>query len=89
MSHELIQIHSVRQHAEGETVGFCDAIDVIGGNQSAGAGHVLNDHFRIAGDIFRDITSEQTRPTIVKAARGESDDDLDGFALIKWRCLGS
>ncbi len=79
----LVQVHAVICHANRETIRLGHIVNVIGGNQAAGAGHILDDHLRIAGKIFRHIAGEQSRPAIVKSAGGKTNDDLDSFALVE------
>ncbi len=46
---ELVQIQSVREHGDRQSIGLGDTVNVIGRDQPAGPRHVLHDHLRIAG----------------------------------------
>src|SRR5688572_27893648 len=56
---------------------------MIGGDHRAGAGHVLNDEFRIARDVLSEQTGVGARPLIVIIAGLITDDDADRLSLIK------
>ena len=57
---------SVLRRSVGETCG-CD--------RAAGAGHVLHDHGRIAGNVPAVVPRIETRGQVVAAARREPDHD--------------
>ncbi len=84
-AHQLVEIQRRIDRAERQAVGFGDAIDIVGADDVAGAGHVLHHDRRIAGDILADVTRRQPRPKIVAAGGGGRDHHGNRFALIKIR----
>jgi len=69
--------------ADGEPIGFCRFENVIRRNHAAGAGHVLDDHDRVAGNMFAHMPADGARIGVVAAAGGEADDQPNGFSLVK------
>ena len=80
---QLLQSDAAQVMADGETVGLGDLVKIVGGDDRAGAGHVLDDHRRIAWNMFAEVTRQRAGVEIVAAAGGEADDDADGFALVE------
>ena len=69
---ELVEVQRGIESADGQAVGLGDAIEIIGRDDAAGAGHVLRDDVGIAGNVFRQITGSGARPEIVAAAVASS-----------------
>ena len=57
-------------------------IDVGGGGEAAGAGHVLRNDVGIAGQVLADMPRDGARPQVIAAAGAEADDHLYGLAGI-------
>src|ERR1041385_3295444 len=55
----------------------------------ARARHVLHDECRIAGDMFAQVFSDESRPEVIQIAGRRPDDDANGFALIEQRLASS
>ena len=58
-------------------------VQVIGGGEPAGAGHVLHDDGRIAGDVFAEVARDIAGVEIEAAAAGGRDDDPDLLAPVE------
>ena len=69
--------------ADGQAVGFGSFVNMIGGDQAAGAGHVLDDDARVAGNVFTHMTRDRARVGVETPARGKADDDFDRLAFKK------
>jgi hypothetical protein len=83
--HQLIEIESGANAAEGETVGLGDFINVVGRDHRACAGHILDNEVRVSRNIFAEIAGDQTRPIVIDAAGAVSGDDSNGLVLIEGR----
>ena len=53
----------------------------------SGAGHILYNDVRVPGNVLGHMAGENARVLIVKAARGKTNDDADGFVLVERRSL--
>ena len=53
---------------------------MIGGDEAAGARHVLRHDRRLAGEVPADVPADRAAPQVVAAARPETDDHLHGLA---------
>ena len=54
-SEKLIDVIGRINHADGQTVGLGDIIDIVGGDDRSGARHVLHDDIGISGNVFAQI----------------------------------
>src|SRR5215510_2316063 len=79
----LAQEEPAVEMADREPVGLRDAIEMIRQNEAAGAGHVLDDERRIAGNVPAHVAREHSRVRIESAAGGEAHDQPDGLALVE------
>jgi hypothetical protein len=68
--------------ADGQAVAFGDFEQMVGRQRAAGSRHVVDDNGRIAGNIFAKVTRDQTRVSVVTAARRSADDDANRFAFV-------
>ena len=81
---DMLEDQSADEMADGEAVRLGDFVDVIGGDQTAGAGHVFDDEGRIAGNMLAQVARDGARVGVVAAAGGAADDDADRFAFVEW-----
>ena len=65
------------------SVGLRGFVNVVGGDHAAGAGHIFDDHDRVAGNMFAHMPADRARIGVVAAAGGEADDQPNGFSLVK------
>ena len=72
---------------QGQTVGFRHAENIIGGDEPSSAHRVLDHDRWISRNVFRQMTREQARPDINRAAGRKPGDDADGLTRVK-RLLG-
>ncbi len=72
------------EHADGQTVGFGAAVDIFRGDQRAGAGHVLDDQWRVAGNMFAHVARHGAGVDIEAAAGAAADDDANGLAAVEF-----
>src|SRR5262245_17568669 len=70
---------------DGESVWLGDLVNVVGGDETGGPWHVLDDNRRISGNVSTQMTGDQARIAIKAAAGGKADDKLDRFALVERR----
>ncbi len=82
---ELRVVERRRRRAQGQAVGLGDIVDVIGGDHAAGAGHVLHQDRRVAGNMFAHAARIGASEDIVGIAGQIADDDAHGFALVEIR----
>ena len=64
-----------------QTIGFCLIVGIIGGYQTTGTGHIIDNDRRLAGEVFAQVTSYGAGIRIKTTARREADNDSDGLAL--------
>jgi alkylated DNA nucleotide flippase Atl1 len=67
--------------AHGQAVRFGDFENMVGGKQTAGTGHILDQNRRLAGNVFRHMPRQHPRQRIITAAGGIPDNDTNRFAL--------
>ena len=79
--HQLVEVKPGANAGQGESIRFGYAINIIGRDHGAGAGHVLHEKARCAGDMFAHEAGEHARPSIVDAAGAEAGDDPGGLAF--------
>jgi hypothetical protein len=60
-------------------------VEVVDRAQTAGARHVLHDHFRIAGNDVPEMARQQPGIDVVAAARAGADDQIDLLAPVEVR----
>ena len=82
---QLLEVERRIDGADGQTIGFGNIVNLIGGDHRRGAGHVLDNDVRISGNVFRHELGKHARIKIVSVARFGADDDRDGFALVEGR----
>jgi hypothetical protein len=70
--------------AQGETVGFCGAEDMVGGNQATCTGHIFYDYGRLAGDVFANVARDRSAIDVKSAARAKSDHEPQRFPSVKF-----
>jgi hypothetical protein len=58
---------------------------MVDADEAAGAGHVVDDEYRIAGNVLAHVAAHDSRINVVAAAGCERHDDAHGLALIKRR----
>jgi len=85
--HQLLKIKRRISRPQRQPVGLRGIVELVGANQSGGAGNVLNDDVRVARNIFRHKFREQPRVEVVNITGFCGNDDCDRFALIE-RSLG-
>ena len=85
---QLIEIKTGVDDGDAQAIRFGNAINVIGRHCRAGAGHVLNDHVRVSGNVLGQIRTDEPRPLVMRAAGGIADDEPNDFPL-KVRSLRS
>ncbi len=56
---------------------------MIDRDDMSGSGHVLHNETGIAGNIFAHVIDDESRPEIVKVARGRADNDPNGLTLVE------
>ena len=69
--------------AEGQAVGFGDPVNMIGGDQMAGASHVVDDDGRLPRHMLAEVARDGPRISIEAAAGRSADDHADGLALVE------
>ena len=79
----MLQEKSADEVADGQTVGSGGFEGVVGGDHAPCARHVLDDHDRVAGNMFTHMPADGARIGIITAAGGEADDEPNGFSLVK------
>src|SRR5919106_1407725 len=62
-------------------IGF--VVGVVGGDQTAGAIHVLNHKTRIAGNMLAHVTCEQPRIGVIAASGGEAYRDSNRLTCVE------
>ena len=67
-ANELIEVKRRGDPAEGQSIRFGDAVNVVGRDHRTRPGHVLNDKIRIARNILRHMLGNQPGPKIVDVA---------------------
>jgi hypothetical protein len=77
------QGHVAGEGAEDGAVLGRHIVEVIGGAQTSGAGHVLHDDAGIAGNVPAHVARQEPRIHIVAAARPIADDESDLLALVE------
>src|SRR5262245_37591737 len=70
-------------HADGQSVGLSFVVDVIRRNQRTCAVHVIHDHRWVSWNMLGKMSSNRASVGIVAPARRGTDDESNGFALIK------
>ena len=80
----VLEDETADEMADREAIRFGDFVDVVGGDQTARAGHVLDDKSRIAGNMLAQVARDGSRVGVVAAAGGAADDDADRFAFVEW-----
>src|SRR5919109_1626589 len=80
---DLIEVQAVNMHKQSQAIALSKIVDVICCDDRAGARHVLHHEVGVAGNVFRHVARKQPCPTIVEAARRESDDDAYRFSAVK------
>ncbi len=71
------------EDAEGKTVGLGAAVQIFGGDQRAGAGHIFDQQRRVAGNMLAHVARHDARVDIEAAAGAAADDDADSFASVE------
>ena len=79
----LIQVLSAQRRDDGRAVLLGDCVGVVGGDEPARPGHVLDNDFGLPGDILAHVPREQPGPPVVKPARRAADQYADGLAFIE------
>ena len=82
-AHHLLQEQTAGVVADGQPVGLGLLEHVVGVNDSAGAGHIVDNHAGIAGNILAEMARDRSRISVVTAAGRESDDQPNRLALVK------
>ena len=81
--------HVARKAADGQAVPRGGGVEVIGGAQGPGAGHVLQHDGRIAGDVLADMLGDEARIGVIAAAGAVTEHQLHRAAAIEvGGCLG-
>ena len=80
---QLMGRRAARDHAEHGTVLGRRVVKPVGQDDGGGAGLVLDDHFRLAGNIAGEMGGQQARVGVVSAARREADKKRKGLALVE------
>ena len=78
---DLIKVDSGLERSPRPAVGFCQVVNIIRRHERTAAGHVLNDHGRLSGQILAEILGDQAAPEIDSAPGGGSNNDLERFAF--------
>ena len=73
LAEDLIAIEG----ANGEPVRFRRSENMIGGDQTAGTRHVIDDDRGVARDVLAHVARHRARERIEAAAGREADDDAD------------
>src|SRR3990172_998452 len=68
-----------------QAIGLSDVVDMVGGDQTGGAGHIFHDDRRTAWNMFGQMARDQARVGIKATAGGETDDDSDRLAFVVGR----
>ena len=68
---------------DGESIRIRGLIEMIGGNQTTGSGHILHNDRGIARNMLPHISSDCAGIDIESSARGKSYDDPNSFSLVK------
>src|SRR5262249_48564791 len=58
-TYHLFQIVCPIDREQGETVRFDDVGEIVRGNNTAGAGHILRNDIRMAGQVFAQISGDK------------------------------
>jgi hypothetical protein len=58
-------------------------VEIAHRGKRSGAGRILDDDGRVARNMFSEVAGDRTRVDVVPAARGKSDHDGDGLALVE------
>jgi hypothetical protein len=66
-----------------QAIGLGDIEDVVGGVEMGAAGHLPQDHRRIAGHMPSQMTADEQGRVADGAADPRADDDGDGLALVE------
>src|SRR5262249_532460 len=61
-----------------------DIVQIVGGNDPAGAGHVADDHLRRAGNVPAEMAGDHPCQRVVAAACRRADDQRHGLAAIEF-----
>ena len=69
--------------ADGQAVRSAGLVEIVGGEPAAGAGHIIDNHSRIARDVLRHVARKDPRVGIESSAGGKANDHADGFALVE------
>jgi hypothetical protein len=69
--------------ADGKTIRLGNFVDVIRGNHHPGAGHIIDDDRRVAGNVFGHSASDHASVGVEAAARRAADDDMHSLAFEK------
>ena len=83
LTEHLAQKQAADEMADGQAVGFRGFVNMIGGDQAARAGHILDDDARNTGNVLTHMTRDRARVSIETAARGKANDDFDRLAFIE------
>src|SRR6185503_8959374 len=79
----MLEDQTADEMANDEAIRFGDFVDVVGGDQTAGAGHVFDDEGRIAGNMLAQVARDGARVGVVTAPGGAADDDADRFTFVE------
>jgi hypothetical protein len=80
---ERIERHEVVDGAQDGAVLRGDVVDEGGAAASAGSGHILHDHARVAGHVPAEVPLQQPRVKIVASARRGRHDRGDALSFIE------
>ena len=71
------------EKGDRRAVGGRLCIEIFDGLERRGAGQVVDDDVRLAGNVFRHVAGEQPGVDVVTAPGRIADDKIDRFALVE------
>src|SRR4030095_2124118 len=85
IAEQLFKDNLAADIADHRAVLWRGVIHVVGGNGTAGSGHIVDKDAGISRNMFVEMAPDKTRIGIVTAAGRESHNDPDGLASIEIR----
>lgn len=86
---DLTNRHGLRHHTQSGAVAGRHVVEIVGATQPSGAGHILHDDARSAGQVRSQMACDQATIEVVGSARLKARHDRDGFAAEVRRTVGT
>ena len=87
ISQYMLENHRTREKPDRQSVGRSAVVNVIGGDEISGTGHVLNDGAGISGNVFSDVARRYPGIGVETSAGRRADDNNESLSVVEFLAI--